>query len=324
MKRVVLVLCAAGLAAGAAIAGTVEVTSSSSGLLQSDVYLSRAAQAFCPKGKVPVGGGVYPSLNVKGTIAYTGAEGRIGLQMSSPFTLKEGTSSFPVWAGVARQFRPFDDAWGLVTIAECVVPPPGGFHTVVEVSDIDKSFAKSVTAVCPKGEVIVGGGASIPGSFTQPWALKAPFALQASGPSAADGSSTGNEWTAIARAVPRFRGRSSLLWAVVAVAICAPPAKAPPGLEAVIARREAGNALQYLNVDAVCPEAKVLIGGGALTDEPSLAPGYQGVSGPVVLVVDTPKTAQVGERDRLGIATDLLEGYTGNWSLTEVAICAFP
>jgi hypothetical protein len=225
---------------------------------------------------------------------------------------------------------PYGHPWNLFTVAACAKRPADSFEIVSKDAGMNSKTHKQASAVCPEGTVIVGGAAyALPFGFgiilpfvdpiLTPVAIPGPVALQSSGPGAAEGGSTGDEWVAVAREMSPYDES----WDVIATAFCATPANVPAGLEAVISTTPSTNDPAFQYDYATCPDGKVVIGGGVHATELSLAPGYSGVSGPVALQSNGPGTYFANEHEWAGIAREVTP-YNGKWSLVTIAICAYP
>ena len=84
---------------------------------------------------------------------------------------------------------------------------------MTETSVNDSATTKSVTATCPVGKEVLGGGVRINGGSTDP---KAGVALSESAP-AVSATNARVGWTAGGREI----GEEALNWQVVAYAVCA-------------------------------------------------------------------------------------------------------
>lgn len=165
-------------------------------------------------------------------------------------------------------------------------------QTVMAVSASDSVDAKSVVAFCPRGTVVVGGGARISGGG-EPYAHITSF-----GPLPKVG------WFAVGR---EFSGRTDRSWEVTAWAFCAP---APPGLDYVFAQASP-QSIAWQSIEARCEKGtRVIAGGGGI---------YGDADGEVMLAEARPNIASDAFRAR---GTVDFAGFAGAWSINAYAICA--
>jgi hypothetical protein len=161
---------------------------------------------------------------------------------------------------------------------------------VAATSPTDTSDEKSVTAYCPPGTRVVGGGAVMGGNIDVHLTGMQP-------------NPVANSFTAFARE----HGPGNWPWYVTANAICAPE---PAGL--VYVSEFTGGDSSYSHTDyAWCPAGRKVLGvGGRVTaaDTSKLFLTYVKPTG-------TGNGAEVG-------AVEMQGGYSGNWWLHSWAICA--
>jgi hypothetical protein len=175
-----------------------------------------------------------------------------------------------------------------------------GIQKVVK-SVTDSQSSKSVTATCPVGKRVIGGGGWVYAAGAD--ATKVTLTqLQPIHPS--DGSpdkyvATGAETEAV-----------NTGWNLQAYALCA-DIYALYGHEIVAASTSASSASVQATA-AVCPSGKRVLGVGGTINNPGNQVGLQ-----VVRASDPGDIARVQ-------AHEDADGYSGSWSVTSYAICAVP
>lgn len=183
-----------------------------------------------------------------------------------------------------------------VAVGSVVVAPGAAFATSMDVvgvsatSPTDSSDVKSVTAYCPAGTRILGGGAVLGGNIDVHITGMMPDAIA-------------NSWTAYASE----HGPGNWPWYVRASAICAPE---PAGL-VYVADFTGGDSAGSKSDVAFCPPGRKALGvGGRVTgaDSRKLFLTYVKPTG-------TGNGAEVGGVEMTG-------GYAGDWWLHTWAICA--
>jgi hypothetical protein len=157
----------------------------------------------------------------------------------------------------------------------------------------DSKVYKSVTAYCPAGTVVIGGGYDLIGAegsvVLDDFIPNGPSLTVGAGEVVGPGEpSDGTTQT----------------WRITAIAGFALP---PPGYQVVPGTSDFKRSSSQF-ADALCPAGLTAIGAGA-----SLSNGWGQVSLNGVLRFDTGITAS---------AVDDEDGYSGNWSVTAYAICA--
>jgi hypothetical protein len=183
-------------------------------------------------------------------------------------------------------------------VAAFVVAPAGPAHalvdaqTVMAVSASDSVDAKSVVAFCPRGTVVVGGGARISGGG-EPYAH-----ITSLGPLPRVG------WFAVGR---EYSGRTARSWEVTAWAICA---QEPPGLDYVYALTTP-QSIPWQSVQARCEKGtRLMAGGGGI---------YGDADGEVILAEARPTVTMDAYHVR---GTVDFAGFAGGWTINAYAICA--
>lgn len=185
-------------------------------------------------------------------------------------------------------------AAGLNVVAAVPAAAIPGLNNVAAATVADSSVFKSVTATCPAGQSVIGGGARLSLATGEVSITRmAPTA-------AADGYEAG--------AYEDFDGFAGV-WALQVIAICA---NTPPGYAIVTAVSPMGSPVTA-SVTATCPAGLQVLGTGG-----SVFPG-RGVS---VLTAVMPNAAVAPT----AVITAGAEtpGFTGNWNVQSWAICAAP
>jgi hypothetical protein len=176
--------------------------------------------------------------------------------------------------------------------ASAAVP---GLVYITAHTGFDSSVYKSVTALCPEGTRLVGGGWEVVGApgeiVMDDFIPSARSLLVGAGEIVGPGE--------------RSDGTTQP-WAVVAMAVCANP---PPGYQ-IVASTSAFAPGGSRTALVSCPVGKALIGAGA-----SLSNGFGQISVAELYVADDFAQAT---------AVDDEDGYSGSWSVTAYAICADP
>jgi len=165
-------------------------------------------------------------------------------------------------------------------------------HTVV--TSNSSSAVKSVSASCPAGKRVIGGGGIVDsnGDGSEVWITSLrplSYSFQVT-------------------AVERDTGFAGNWW-LRAFAICADPL---PGLQIVSSTRPASSLSSQTHA-AACPSGKRLIGAGGRVND---------TSGQVAL--RTVNTNVPAANQALVAGHEDGDGYTGTWSVTAHAICADP
>jgi hypothetical protein len=188
---------------------------------------------------------------------------------------------------------------GTTGVATLVAPTPApavpGLTTVEAVSPLDSTATKSVTAACPAGTTVVGGGGKLgsDSSHLLLTGLRPLWTLFGTGYQV-----TGSEDEA------GYGGG----WQVWAYATCAPD---PAGLQYRWASTGGGSQAAR-DMAVTCPEGRKVLGTGAV-----VTGGGQQVALRRVRPTADLRTVFVG-------AHEDANGYAGSWSLTAWAVCADP
>ena len=232
------------------------------------------ATSVCPSGAALVGGGFQLHTT-------DGTDPNNSLRDMGEFP--SSTDGSPVGSGSAHAYTTEGGAGGqsmanavTTNFGLCATGWAASFQVVVNTvfGPSQHATAVPVTAVCPAGTSLIGGGASTgvpppPAQFQPSLHLIGDFPSDASGATPASGSSP-NAWTAIAAA-----GGADLTNAVTkAFAMCASRA---PAVHVVVASAPGpDNASVPQSATAVCPAGAVLLGGGVRADNQGGTP-QQGV-----------------------------------------------
>jgi len=214
---------------GASVAGLsgYEVVTQSTG---SDSSSVKDMTAACPPGKMVIGGGARIFGSISGT----------ALTTSGP----EGPPDQPnEWFATALEVEPNSDNWGLRVDVFCATV--SDYEVVTESTGSDSNSVKSMTAACPPGKMVIGGGARIFGSISG-------TALTASGPEGPPDQPT--EWFATALEVAPNNDD----WGLRVDVFCA----SVPDYE-VVTESTGSDSSAVKDMTAVCPPGKMVIGGGA-------------------------------------------------------------
>jgi len=192
-------------------------------------FTSAGANVSCPVGQSVTGGGA----------DITGGLGQVQLVEASPSS--SGTQFF---TRSVEDPNGFSGTWFERGYAICATPLPG-----LERVATSSSTLSVVTATCPTGKRVVGGGGTVSSNAGQDVYIEdiTPAAnltsVTAHGSVVVDGASTGQ----------------GLI--VTAYAICANP---PPGLQLVTVAQEFDS--DVASVTATCPAGKYLLGAGGEID----------------------------------------------------------
>lgn len=266
------VLVGGVMAAGAAAAVPgLQLVAGSSAL---DSSASKVMFLDCPAGKRVIGTGAF-----LGGVAH-----QIGIESVVPFNAflqRAGASGVEDQDGTAGK-------WSLSLAVICANPLPG--LDLVSASSESSSEPKSVTAPCPPGKSLVGGGGSIIGGRGQ-------VVLDDLVPTSGLGGM-------IVAAFEDQDGTPSP-WALGVHAVCANPL---PGLERVEART-ATNSLDK-SISARCPAGKKVVGAGGEI--------FAGLG--QVRMDDVSPNADLSAV--LVTATEDQDGFSQNWFAHAYAVCA--
>jgi hypothetical protein len=194
-------------------------------------------------------------------------------------------------------------AAGLSATATLIAAAPAqavpGLTTITVVSSADSSPTRTVTATCPAGTVVIGGGGNAAPSW--PYEDEGEVFLTGLRP-IVTGSGSGYRVTAT-------EGKTGYSgdWYVVGYAVCAP---APAGLT-YVSNTSSTNSESSRTVASACPSGTHVIGSGA-----TINGGDAYVSLQYVLPTPAELTHVAAQ------AHEDINGYTGSWSLTSWAVCA--
>ena len=170
-----------------------------------------------------------------------------------------------------------------------------GLGNVSAATVIDSSVFKSVTAICPAGQRVIGGGARLTLTTGE-------VSIVYMAPNA---GANGYE----ARAYEDFDGFAGN-WGLVVTAICAP---APPGYAIVTAASPIGSPATA-SVTATCPAGLQVLGTGG-----AVIPGRG-----VILLTGIMPSPQVGPTSVTVSGAEIAGGFIGTWNVQAWAICAAP
>ena len=263
--------------ASAAVPGLIFVTAATG--FDSNVY--KAVRVFCPNGLKVIGGGYQ----------LVGAEGSVVLDDFIP-----SEDSVLVGAGeVVGVGEPSDGttaSWQVRATAVCANALPG-YQIVSATSQFrtDNGHARAVTATCPAGTLVVGGGESLSNGFGQVSPTDLQFGTN----------------TVYAAAAPDDDGYTQP-WSVTAYAICAPAGL--PGLQRVYKFPTTQNSDPRRSETAVCPAGQQAIGGGWSVSQGILASEVLNIG---LTFSGAGATASAAED---------ANGYSQSWGMLAQVVCA--
>ncbi|HEY0638756.1 MAG TPA: hypothetical protein VGD67_13985 [Pseudonocardiaceae bacterium] len=170
-----------------------------------------------------------------------------------------------------------------------------GLVNVSAATVVDSAVAKSATATCPAGLVVIGGGARLT-------IVTGEVSITRMNPTA-----TGDGYDAYA-----YEDQDGYLgnWGLVVTAICANP---PPGYQIVTAT-SVPTSNPSAQVAVACPAGTQVLGTGG-----AVAPGR----GVVVLSAMFPTATTAPTRVQVN-GSEVQGGYSGTWNLQVWAICTAP
>ena len=234
-------------------------------------------QGTCPAGKLPAG--------VGGDI--TGGFGRMGIQ-----ALRPGFSSANEWrTSTMSDPSATIENWLLAAQGVCTTAIAG--QEVVGVESLaDSTAEKSVTAACPAGKRVIGGGGAIGTS---------DFAVQR----ILTGVTPNSTLTTVTATGHEDEAGYSQDWTVVAYAVCA---AAPAGLQRVTATSPLGSD-EFSQASVNCPAGKHILGIGGTIN------GGEGQ----VLIDDLRTDAALSKATITGFEDTT--GFDPDWNVTAYAIC---
>jgi hypothetical protein len=228
----------AGMTPATAVSGLVRATAVSSG-----TGASKSAQANCPAGKRVVGGGA--------TVSFADPADANKVRLAELRPVHPGSGADGYVGGAQEVGAGGTGTWQLQVSAVCADPIPG-LHLVASSGPLGSASVQSVSAGCPAGEVVLGGGGLVrnPG-FQADLRTVAP-------------SANGDRFTAIGgEDVDGYPDN----WSVVAYAMCAPR---PAGYEIVASTGLALPTESRKAATTLCPAGKHVHGVGAATSQSPL------------------------------------------------------
>lgn len=184
-----------------------------------------------------------------------------------------------------------------------------GLHKVQSpVSAYDSQSPKTVTAFCPLGERVIGGGASV---LSDNAVVGKKLTLTQLRPVGSVINEKDRYVVTMAETTPGTTGN----WAVGAQAICA-PASSLSGYQIVPAATLASSESVQATA-AVCPAGKVVIGTGGRINNGIDNGGFARV------VLQVARASGPGDIARVQ-AHEGASGYSGSWNVTSYAVCVNP
>ncbi len=186
-------------------------------------------------------------------------------------------------------------AAGLTVVTAGSAAAIPGLTNVPAATVLDSSTFKSITALCPVGQRVIGGGARLNLATGE-------VAITYLAPTA-----TGDGYTA--RAYEDADGFGGA-WALQVIAICA---NTPPGYLIVTAASPMASPVTA-SVTASCPAGRQVLGTGG-----SVFPGRG-----VVLLTGIIPSPAVGPTSVTATGAEVPPGFTGTWNVEAWAICAAP
>ncbi|RJK96923.1 hypothetical protein [Vallicoccus soli] len=260
-------------AAQAAVPGRTVATAASA----YDSSAVKQLSVTCPAGTKVIGVGA----------SHTGPAGRVVLDEVKP------TPSLQMAGVVAAEVGPGTGAaWNVYLTAQCAAPLPGQVLVVRE-STLTSAATRSVTASCPSGTKLVGGGGQVNGTAGVAGLDEVTPLPQLAGV------------VAVAAEPPTGSAES---WYAGAYAICAAPL---PG-QALVTSSSPVSSSTSKERTATCPAGTVVLSASAQVDGPA---------GEVVLAGFRPLSSGTKAR---GWAAETWAGTPDGWSLTTRAVCAAP
>jgi hypothetical protein len=186
-------------------------------------------------------------------------------------------------------------AWQVLGHGVALAATVPSASVVSALTPFDSTANKTITARCPSGKSVIGGGARVNGAQHVVLTRQEPV----------QSGTTGSYVVAASEDQTGFAG----IWALQAYAICADP---PPGLQIVSATSSAGSPA-FQSVIVNCPAGKFAIGAGGRVN------GGLGQ-------VDLSTIAEGGTWSTRTTAggTEDIDGFAGTWSVTTFAVCVTP
>jgi hypothetical protein len=235
---ILLGLISPGVAAkGGSLQQTVEIAAALDGFevvteaTPNDNNTPKAITAQCPAGKVIIGGGV----------RFFGATAGTALTASAP----DDSATPTRWIAEAADTEGFFENWGLQVDAYCINANLVNYQVIKAATANNSTGSKSITATCPAGQRLIGGGARITGLIVNE-GLTVSFPVVSPQP---------NQWTASAHEV-----NSSLAgnWALEAYALCSTTSKF-----GLIMGSTSTDIASPKSLVLECQQGGTLLGGGA-------------------------------------------------------------
>lgn len=259
----------------AALGGFEVVTAST----PNDDSTPKVITAQCPAGKVIIGGGAHFFGTTTGT----------ALTASAPNDVSNPTQ----WIAQAADTEGFFENWGLQVDAYCVDANVVTYQVVKAETLNNSTGSKSITATCPAGQTVIGGGARITGLIVNEGIVT----------SAPGGSPQPTTWTASAYEVNSGAAGD---WALEAYAFCSTTSKI-----GLITASTPTNTASPKSISLECQQGGTVLGGGA---------GISGVSGNYTL---TGLYRETASQWRASAQKILQAPANQNWSLSGYAFCIY-
>jgi hypothetical protein len=248
---------------------SVSIVSANTAMTSTTNFSTAQAIAACPSGSVLVGGG--DELTRSGSPVPNDGAVTLGLNPSdsSGSTAANGAATPSFWTTTAGYSGM---APGLDTITSYAMCASGSFAaTVVQVATTATSTLGPVTAACPSGSALVGGGGgytSFPGSNNTK--IFDSFPSDAAGDVPTDGARNATAWT--------LQGNSNNGTAepTTAIAICA--TNTSVGTQVATSTQSATPVTggSTVTATATCPSGTTLLGGGSVLNDNPSGPGTGG------------------------------------------------
>jgi hypothetical protein len=257
----------------AALDGFEVVTASTA----NDDATPKTVVAQCPVGKVIIGGGV----------RFFGATAGTALTASAP---NIGAAQ---WIAEAADTEGFSENWGLQVDVYCINANLVDYQVVKAETPDNSTGSKSITATCPAGQAVIGGGARITG-------LVVNEGITTSAPV---GSPQPTGWTASAHEVNSGAAGN---WVLEAYALCS--ATSTFGL---ITASTPTNTASPKSLSLECKQGGSLLGGGA---------AISGASGNYTL---TELRRETASQWRVSSQKIIQATANQNWGLSGYASCIY-
>jgi hypothetical protein len=260
---------AATTTAGGAAGLTVSVVSASTPMTATTNFSTAHATAGCPSGSTLIGGG--DELTRSGSPVPNDGAVTLGLfpSDSSGNSVSSGAASPSFWTATAGYSGMAPGLDTVTAYAMCAAGPITG--TVVQVATTATSTLGPVTAVCPGGSTLVGGGGgytSFPGSNNTK--IFDSFPSDAAGDVPADGATNPTAWT--------LQGNSNNGTAepTTAVAVCATGVSQSTQVATASQSASPVSGGSTVTATATCPGGTTLLAGGSVLSDDPTGPGTGG------------------------------------------------